>query len=46
MCVKRLSHSKWKLLVVAVVGIVVTINSSQSLQSRKLTIRADVNLNS
>lgn len=45
MCVKCLTRSKWKLLGAAVIVIVVTINSGHALQSRKLTIRADVNLN-
>lgn len=45
MCVKCPSRSKWKLLGAAVIVIVVTINSGHALQSRKLTIRADVNLN-
>lgn len=45
MHVQCLPCCRWKLLVVAVVVIVVTINSGHTLQSRKLTIGADVNVN-
>lgn len=44
MCVKCLSHSKGKLLVVAVAIAVGMIGSSGTFQSRILTRRVDVNL--